>query len=221
MMINKDENMKKLILSLTTLGFALISPVTKAVEDPLMLRVRWLVVSPTDHSNEISIVNGVASVKANITPEIDISYFFTENLAAELITAYSRHQVRANGTALGNLNLGEVSLLPPTLTLQWHFLPHCIVDPYIGGGMNYTYFYGVDTGPIAQHIDYNNSFGGVIQAGLNINFCRNWHINLDVKKVWIDTDVTVRTNGPAVTELKTSVDIDPWIVGLGIGFRFC
>lgn len=213
--------MKKLILSLTTLGVALASPISNAAEDPWMIRVRWLVVSPHNNANEISLINGFARVNTNITPEIDISYFFSENVAAELVTAYTRHQVRANGTALGNLNLGEVSLLPPTLTMQWHFMPHCMVDPYVGAGINYTYFYGVDTGPVAQHIDYKNSFGGALQAGLNINFCGNWHINLDVKKVWIDTDVTIRTNSNNVAEIKTSVDIDPWIIGLGIGFRFC
>lgn len=212
---------KKLFLPLAAIGLTLASPIINAVEDPLMLRVRWLVVTPDDSSDPISVINGFASVNTNITPEIDISYFFTENLAAELITAYTRHQVRANGTALGNLNLGEVSLLPPTLTLQWHFMPRCVIDPYVGGGINYTYFFGVDTGPVAQHIDYSNSFGGALQAGLNFNLGSNWHINLDVKKVWIDTDVTVRTNSNAVTEVKTSVDINPWIVGLGIGFRFC
>jgi len=213
--------MKKIILSLATLGFAFANQVAYAVEDPVMLRVRWLVVAPEDKSDPISVINGFASVNTNITPEIDISYFFTDNLAAELITAYTRHQVRANGTALGNLNLGEVSLLPPTLTLQWHFMPNCLINPYVGGGVNYTYFFGVDTGPVAQHIEYSNSFGGALQAGMNLNLGENWHINLDVKKVWIDTDVTVRTNSSAVTEVKTSVDINPWIVGLGIGFRFC
>jgi len=214
--------MKKLFLPLAAIGLSVISPITDAmVEDPLVLRLRWLVVSPDDHSKEITLINGTASVNTNITPEFDISYFFTDNLAAELVTAYTRHQVKANGTVLGNLNLGEVSLLPPTLTLQWHFMPNCLIDPYLGSGINYTIFYGVDSGPIAQHIEYENSFGGVIQAGLNFNFTDHWHINLDVKKVWIDTDVTVRTNSNSVVDLKTSVDIDPWIFGLGIGYRFC
>lgn len=212
---------KKITLSLALASICFASPVLQAaVEDPLMLRVRWLVVDPDDSSNQISVINGTASVNASIVPEIDISYFFTENIAVELITAVTRHQVRANGTALGNLNLGEVSLLPPTLTLQWHFLPNCLIDPYLGGGINYTYFFGVDTGPVAQHIDYEHSFGGVIQGGVNFNFCGNWHINLDVKKVWIDTDVTIRTNSNAVLELTTSVDINPWIYGVGIGYRF-
>lgn len=213
---------KNIPLSLVVAALSFVAPIVNAaVEDPLVLRVRWLVVNPDDHSDSISTIGGTASVDTSITPEIDISYFFTENIALELITAVTQHQVRANGTALGNLNLGEVSLLPPTLTLQWHFFPYCFIDPYVGGGINYTYFFGVDSGPVAQYIDYENSFGGVVQAGLNFNFNEQWHINLDVKKVWIDTDVTVRTNSNSVIDLKTSVDINPWIVGIGIGYRFC
>ena len=200
---------------------SLASPMLQAaVEDPFVLRFRWLVVNPDDHSNSITNIGGWATVDTSISPEVDISYFFTENIAAELVTSVTRHQVRANGTALGNLNLGEVTLLPPTLTLQWHFMPTCGIDPYIGGGANYTYFFGVDTGPVAQHIKYENSYGGVLQAGLNLNFSDCWHINLDVKKVWIETDVTIWTNSDDVMRLDTSVDINPWIVGVGIGYRF-
>lgn len=194
------------------------SLVAAQVEDPLMLRARWIVVAPDDSSSAISTIGGTASVDSNIAPELDISYFFTENIAVELITAVSEHRVRGNGTAAGNVNLGEVILLPPTLTLQWHFLPRCLFQPYLGIGLNYTYFFGVDPGPLATHIDYDNSFGGVLQAGLNINFSPKWHINLDVKKVFIDSDVTVQLAAPPV--LTTSVDIDPWVWGVGIGYRF-
>jgi len=195
------------------------SSIYAQVENPLVLRARWLIVSPDDSSSTITTIGGNASVDTEIAPEIDLSYFFTENVAAELITAISRHRVRGNGTAVGNVNLGEVSLLPPTLTLQWHFMPRDFIAPYVGAGVNYTYFYGVNPGVVAQHIDYENGFGGVLQAGVNFNFSPQWHINLDVKKVFLDTDATVRLGNSTV--IKTFVDIDPWIVGIGIGYRFC
>jgi outer membrane protein len=35
-------------------------------------------------------------------PELDISYFFTPNFAAELILTYpQKHDIRSNGSALG------------------------------------------------------------------------------------------------------------------------
>tara|TARA_R110002110_G_scaffold415856_3_gene658480 strand:+ start:59844 stop:60485 length:642 start_codon:yes stop_codon:yes gene_type:complete len=211
---------KESVIGAALAATLLASPLTYAqVENPLGLRVRWLVVSPDDSSSVVSTIGGTASVDTEIAPELDVSYFFTDNIAAELITAVSRHRVRGNGTAAGNVNLGEVSLLPPTLTLQWHFMPHDFINPYVGAGVNYTYFYGVNPGNVAQHIDYENSFGGVLQAGVNFNFAPQWHINLDIKKIYIDTDVTVRLGNSAM--VKTSVDIDPWIIGVGIGYRFC
>lgn len=211
--------MKKNILAALLLASTALSPLSSsAVENPFQLRMRWIVVSPDDSSTNITTIGGTASVDTQIAPEVDLSYFFTDNIAAELITAVARHRARGNGTAVGNINLGEVSLLPPTLTLQWHFLPHSIINPYVGGGINYTYFFGVNPGSTAAHIDYSNSFGGVLQAGVNINFCPNWHINVDVKKVFIDTEATVQL--PSAAVVKTDLDIDPWVFGVGIGYRF-
>lgn len=188
------------------------------MDDPWVLRARWIVVAPDDSSSPISTIGGTASVDTQIAPELDLSYFFTENIAVEAIAAVARHRARANGTAAGNVNLGEVSLLPPTVTLQWHFMPRNMLSPYLGVGVNYTYFFGVNPGPLAQDISYSRSFGAALQAGLNINFAKNWHFNLDVKKVFLDTDITVQLAAPPV--LTTSLDIDPWIWGVGIGYRF-
>ena len=52
-------------------------------------------------------------------PELDISYFFTPNIAAELVlTVPQEHRVYLNGT-----DIGSFKHLPPTLTLQYHFMP--------------------------------------------------------------------------------------------------
>ncbi|MBS0285797.1 MAG: OmpW family protein [Proteobacteria bacterium] len=188
------------------------------VDDPFVLRARWLVVAPDDSSSEITEIGGTASVDTNIAPEIDFTFFFTENVAAELITAVTPHRARGNGTAAGNINLGQVILLPPTLTLQWHFLPRCVIDPYLGAGVNYTYFFGVDPGTVARHIEYESSWGGALQAGFNWNFTGNWHVNVDVKKIWIDTTATVQLATPPI--IMADIDIDPWVYGVGIGYRF-
>ncbi|MEO8407690.1 MAG: OmpW family outer membrane protein, partial [Oxalobacteraceae bacterium] len=43
---------------------------------------------------------------------------------------------------------------------------------------------------------------------------KNWSLNLDVKKVQIRRDLTA--DG---TKLGT-VKVDPWLVGVGVGYRF-
>jgi outer membrane protein len=38
-----------------------------------------------------------------------------------------------------------------------------------------------------------------------------------VKKIFINTDVKVGALG---TSVKADVDIDPWVVGVGVGYKF-
>jgi len=149
-------------------------------------------------------------------PELDISYFFTENIAAELILATNSHDVSVSGTTLGEVDLGNVSLLPPTLTLQYHFAPRASFRPYVGMGVNYTMFYDNDPGQ-AVSVNYDNGFGVALQAGADIPVNDTYFFNVDVKKLFLSTDVTVDAG---VATVGADVDINPWIVGVGVGRRF-
>jgi len=171
-------------------------------------------------------------VDSNTIPELDISYYFTKNIAAELILALgTKHDVSTSsiGAGLTKKGLGEVNLLPPTLTLQWHFNPDQTFDPYVGAGL--TYVRAMDNGlsastiggPRPIRID-RNSWGPALQAGFDINLTDKWLVNFDVKKVWFDTDVKIDTQGLAGTAAGyhkiDSLDIDPLVVSIGIGKKF-
>ncbi|WP_202899485.1 OmpW/AlkL family protein [Kordiimonas gwangyangensis] len=147
-------------------------------------------------------------------PELDITYFFTQNVAAELILATSKHDVSALGTAIGDVDLGHTWALPPTLLLQYHFNPEGDVKPYLGAGLNYTFFYSSNPGAV-NDIEYDNGFGYALQAGVDFRIKENWYFNVDAKKLWLNTDVSI--NGGAVT---ADVDLDPWVLGVGFGYRF-
>lgn len=148
---------------------------------------------------------------AAYVPELDFTYFFTKNLAAELILATTKHSVKTDnhGTIT---KLGSVWLLPPTLNLQYH-LPLHGLTPYAGLGVNYTIFYGVKDDDAS--LAYKNRFGFSTQLGADIDISEKWFINIDVKKIFLKTDVTVNT----ATKL-TGVKVDPFIVGIGIGAKF-
>ena len=98
-----------------------------------MARVRAIDIEP----NVSSSINGLDVDNAWV-PELDFTYFFSKNLAAELILATARHEVTLNGTSVG-----KVSILPPTITVQYHFTDLGAWKPYVGGGVNLTYFYNV------------------------------------------------------------------------------
>ena len=148
-----------------------------------------------------------------VTPEIDFTYFFTENIAAELIAATSEHSIKA-----GTLDVGDAWILPPTLTLQYHFMPDNKFSPYIGAGLNYSLFYGEDNGAGFNGLDVDGGVGYAVQAGFDYWINDNWGLNLDVK--YVDLDVDVDVNLGATHLDADDVDLDPWIIGVGTSYRF-
>ncbi|MBP7855016.1 MAG: OmpW family protein [Comamonas sp.] len=154
------------------------------------------------------------SVNNKMIPELDISYFFTPNFAAELILTYpQKHDVRAGGAEIGSLKH-----LPPTLLAQYHFTNLGAFKPYVGAGINYTRFSSVKFDPAVDAAlnpsVKKNSFGPALQIGFDYALDKNWSINFDVKKVYIKTDV--RSFGTKVGTFK----VDPLLVGVGLGYRF-
>ena len=172
-------------------------------EGPWMIRARAV---HLDSANKDSTPLGL-TVNNKTIPEVDVSYFFTPNVAAELIlTVPQKHTLRAGGAAIGSLKH-----LPPTLLLQYHFNTSGI-KPYVGAGLNYTRFSSVKA-PAGVDID-RNSFGAALQVGVDIPLQKNLYLNFDIKKVFIKTDVTA--NGAKLGSFK----VDPVLVGVGLGWRF-
>lgn len=206
--------MKKssLILALVALG-TVAGPVL-AQQSPWLVRLRAVNID-TANKFDATAAGAALSDKVNVSnktiPEVDISYFFTPNLAAELILTYpQKHDVTVGGT-----NAGTFKQLPPTLLLQYHFMPEAQFSPYVGAGLNYTRVSQIDlSGPAAGTTLEKNSYGLALQAGVDYKLDKNWSLNLDVKKVQIRSDLS--SNG---TKLGT-VKIDPWLVGVGVGYRF-
>ena len=224
--------MKPFICSALMVSSALIGTIAHADDNPWMVRGRVLGVLP-DASADLSV--GTAALAGNVeigdqyVPELDITYFFTKNIAAELILAVTPHDVKAVGVtvpgALDNatVDLGDVWLLPPTLTLQYHFDTGTQVKPYFGAGVNATFFFDEDQGSVADGIDYDPSFGGALQVGVDYDLDGEpggWLLNADIKKVWINTDVTVDFTTALGATVDADVDINPTVVGVGFGYKF-
>ena len=148
------------------------------------------------------------SVNDKWIPEVDITYFFNKNIAAELIlTVPQRHTLSAGGTAIGSLKH-----LPPSLLVQYHFTDLPGFKPYVGAGVNYTRFSSIRL-PAGVDVD-RNSFGGALQLGVDIPVAKDVYLNFDVKKVYIKTDVSAAGN--KIGTFK----VDPVLFGIGLGWRF-
>jgi outer membrane protein len=173
-------------------------------EGPWMVRAR---VVHLDSANKDSTPLDL-SINNKAIPEVDVTYFFTPNLAAELIlTVPQKHTLSAAGAAIGSLKH-----LPPALLLQYHFTNTSGIKPYVGAGVNYTRFSSVKL-PAGVDID-RNSFGPALQVGVDIPLQKGLYLNVDVKKVFIKTDVSA--GGAKLGTFK----VDPLLVGVGLGWRF-
>ena len=195
-----------------------------AAEGNWMVRARAVYIDPADKSeagsgalNPTLLPADAIHVSSETIPEVDISYFFTRNLAAELILTYpQKHKVSIASGPLQE-SIGSFKHLPPTLTLQYHFLPDGQFRPYVGAGINYTRISSVKLHSNAAGVDLDldrDSWGGALQAGFDYKLGQNLYLNFDVKKVYIEADV--KLNGAKVSKVK----VDPLLVGIGLGWRF-
>ena len=178
------------------------------------LRLRGLAVLP-DASATIKIggvdIGGETKVTDSFIPEIDGTYFLTDHIGVELIAATTQHSV--HNSVAGNV--GSVWLLPPTLTAQYHFDPTSTVwRPYVGAGINYTFFYSPHS-PLSD-IHYSNNFGWALQAGFDVPVGDGpYFVNFDAKKIFLNTHV--KALGGII---QADASLDPWLIGAGVGIRF-
>jgi outer membrane protein len=198
------------VMAISALGFFANSAMAQD-QSPWLIRARVVDVEPANKSDPIGGAGASdrLSVSSKTIPELDISYFFTSNIAAELILTYpQKHDVSLDGN-----NIGSFKELPPTLTVQYHFNPTGTWRPYVGAGINYTNISNVSILNGAGSLEHS-SVGGALQAGIDFAVDKNWSINLDVKKVQIRSDVSI--SGTKVS----NVQVDPLLVGFGVGYRF-
>lgn len=227
--------MKKLFyaamsIALLSTGFAQAQETENTTTDfkKWQVRLRGVSVMP-DESANIGSIGGDVSISNSFIPEVDFTYFFTKNIAAELILGTTKHDVHTIGSdisAIGgptrtNVDLGSVYLLPPTLTVQYHFYATQKLKPYVGAGVNYTIFYNVKEGNTVKDVKYDNAFGYAFQLGIDYMINDTFFINVDAKKIFLNTDVTVDASNLAPgLSIPAKVDINPLLLGFGVGMKF-
>jgi outer membrane protein len=180
-------------------------------QSPWLVRAHVTQISPANKSDQV----GGAGASDRLTvsdktiPEFDVSYFFTPEISAELVLTYpQKHKVQLDGK-----DIGSFKHLPPTLSLQYHFLPGADINPYLGVGVNYTNISSVNLLNNTASLEHS-SVGLALGAGVDFAIDKNWMVNVDVKKVQIGSDVSI--GGAKVSNVK----VDPWLIGVGIGYRF-
>ena len=212
--------------------------------NPWMIRVRAVGVF-ADGNSTVHVVNDPTldsprsglSFSDQVMPELDVSYFFTKNIAAEAILAVPQRTTITGTGQLAGLQIGKTTAIAPILTFQYHVTDLGAFKPYIGLGINYTTSYNtkaanqpamIGTGhgvlPVSvTSLSIGDSFGAVAQFGFDFMIDRHWGFNFDVKRVWMRPEYTAIDNvagGALITPAVGSAHVDPWLVGAGVTYKF-
>ncbi len=230
----------KNVISTAIISVSLVSTPLMAVEQgDILVRARIINIAPDVGSNQILLNDGTPlappsgiDVDSATTLDIDFTYMVTNNFGVELLLDLtSKHDITGTGN-LSGVNIGEVTVLPPSLIAQWHFMPANNIRPYAGAGINYTLFFSETTtdqftstidavagpGVTSTGLSVDDAFGLVAQAGVDIDINKDWYVNFDAKYIALDTTATIQVNG--VDTAKVDFDLNPWVFGVGIGTSF-
>jgi outer membrane protein len=188
---------------------------------PWQFRARATYVVPNDDSRVFAggarVAGGKTDISNTFVPTVDITYYFTPNLAAELILGVTPHNAKGAGSLAAVGKLGSTWLLPPTLTFQYHVTGLGAFKPYVGAGVNYTVFFAEKDNALAR-FRVKDSFGLALQAGFDYMLTPNWGINVDVKKLFLRPTATGLLAG--AVPVRAKLDLDPWIISTGVTYKF-
>jgi outer membrane protein len=204
------------ILALSSLAVAQ----TQETKTPWLVRLRVLQMTPLNHSRAFTALatnfgSNAVELNKKTFPEVDLSYFFTPNWAAELVLTYpQQHDVTLAGVG----KIGTVTHLPPILSAQYHYpIKNSAFTPYVGLGLNYTRITSASLRVQTTDLDVTrDSVGLAYGIGCDYKLTDRLSINLDFKHVNIKTNVKVAANHAILTNL----DVDPNLLSIGIGYRF-
>lgn len=170
------------------------------------VRVRAIYVAPNESfDSRLDVLE--PTVSDSIIPELDLEYFFMKNISTELILAVTKNDIKFKGD-----KVGSTWLLPPTLTVKFHPLAGETISPYVGVGVNYTMPFNSNLNGTPD-FNIDNSVGWAAQAGVDVKIKENIYLNFDYKYVKADTKITVGGT-------KYTLDLNPNLFGIGVGYRF-
>lgn len=242
------SRISKTLLMAGALGLAVGAIPAQAEQGDWLVRAGATMVSPKSGNLKLGDIGFVEDLGVSITDvsiEVDdgtslgltLTYMLTDNWAVELLAAVPfKHDIDLKATIddgdvseTGQARIGDTKHLPPTLSLQYHFLPDAMFSPYIGVGLNMTVFSSEKLNTDAQELfeamgltnarlNLDTSTGVAGQVGADFKFGNGWLLNADVRYIDIGTKAKIRADEETVS--LGTVNIDPIVYSLMIGYQF-
>ncbi|MFZ1325470.1 MAG: OmpW family outer membrane protein [Candidatus Contendobacter sp.] len=156
---------------------------------------------------------GTIDVDDGYSLGLNITYMVSPNFGVEVIGATPfKHDIKLSGAG----KVASTYHLPPTVFLQYHFMPQHTVRPYVGVGVNYTFFWSEKTtGALSgAKLNLDSSWGPAGELGVDVDIAPKWFLNATL--AYMDIDSKAKVNGATLG----TVNIDPWVFGFNVGTRF-
>jgi outer membrane protein len=230
--------MCKPLLTASVLAVALAAPFAQAHQaGDIIVRAGAITVDPHEDTSGVKIdrgglagadLGGKATLGSDTQLGLNFAYMVTDNLGVELLAASPfKHDVSIKGAGLDAANgrLGTLKHLPPTLSLVYYPMAQTSAfQPYVGAGINYTWFFDESVGSRASGAGFDNfrvknSWGWAAQVGMDYMLTDQIMLNAQVRYIEIDTQAYVDHPGLGV-RAKVDVDVDPLVYMVGLGYKF-
>jgi outer membrane protein len=247
---------KLLAVGALTLAAFAVAPMAQAEKGDWLFKGGATMVSPKSGNLSLGDLGEVPDLGVsidNVSIEVDdgtsfgftITYMMTNNWAVELLAAVPfKHDIKLKatitdllppgGSVTDSAKIGDTKHLPPTISLQYHFLPDGMFNPYVGVGFNTTLFSSESLNSDARdlfaalgindaNLKLDTSTGVAAQIGIDWYFGDKWFANADVRYIDLGTKAKITGTdeaGDAVVAELGTVNIDPIVYSLMLGYRF-
>ena len=226
--------MRKTLFAASALALAIAAPLAHAHQaGDIIVRAGAVTVDPREdsgtlHANGTSVAGTGATLNSDTQLGLNFAYMLTDKVGIELLAATPfTHEVGVKGLGALDGKLGEVTHLPPTLSAVYYPLGgNSAFQPYVGAGINYTVFFDEELTSEREaqqfsDLSLDSSVGLAFQVGADYMLTDKLMVNAQVRYIDISTDATVKGPGAlGVKETKVSVDVDPMVYMVGVGYKF-
>ncbi len=207
----------------------------------------WFRVMPNSSSDPLKInsVNGApinqsqpgtgAKIKEADTVGLSFTHFFTDNVAVELVGGIPpRHKIEGTGTLSNFGEIGSAKQWSPAVLAKWYFFSaDSKFRPYVGAGLNYTWFSDEKItssafqtrlgGPgSTSNVSTDGSLNPVLNVGATYAITKDWFVGLSVSYLPLKTTATIDTTTATGVHIQSEakIKINPVVTYLNIGYRF-
>ena len=211
------------------------------------LSAGWLHIAPQGDATPLTVesIGGLAvnrqlvgtGAHASSTNTVGITteYYVTDNIGVAMLLGLPLKVNLVGDGALHKYgNLGSTRPMPPAIELRYHlFSAESRFRPYLGLGVNYTWFTQVRTtnsqfvtdslGPGGSaRATLSSSWNPVLEVGANYAITKHWSIGTSLDYMPVKTNLTLygqtATGTPIVS--RSTLRLDPLSVFVNVAFTF-